>query len=406
LLLGAVAGVVVARSLAPGGRGSYAVVVTIAGTAVALCHMSLEQAHVSMWKNEAQRRALIANAVALGLGIGVLAAAASYGIVHLLGRSRLPVYDDRGLILALAAVPLALLALYTKSLVALRARVDMLNRAMLLSAVVQTAALIGLAVIHELSVTSVVALWTLTSALPLLVTLPLLRPRASELSAQVMRAELMRGIRYHGGVALLFLLFRADVFLVNAMKSREAVGLYALAVTLAELVYLLSDSVAQAIVARQASGDVEDATAITALAMRMTLLGAAGVAGALAVAGPWLLPLAYGQAFRDSVVPFLILLPGVVAFAVGRPVAALLAAVDAPWLVAGLSAAAFAIDLVLAVLLIPPLGIAGAAWASTVAYTLLCLGYMSAACSVADLNWADFVPRMAEVRGMARPHRG
>lgn len=402
VLLGALAGVIVARVLAPDGRGAYAVVVTAAGTAVALSHLSIEQAHLALWRETDRRRAIVANAVALSLVMGVLAALAAFVVVQALGAARLPVYSDVGLAVALAAVPAALLALYTNSLVALSSRVDALNRGMLLSAVSQTLALVGLAAVDRLTVTAVVVVWALTTAVPLLVTLPVLRPRVRDLSVQVLRAEVSRGLRYHAGVALLFLLFRVDVFLVNGYRTQEEVGLYALAVTLAELVYLVSDSVAQAIVARQASGDEHASTAVTTLAMRVTLCGGGVAVAGLAAVSPVLVPAVYGEAFAGSVPALLVLLPGVLALAVSRPVTALLAARDLPRVVVALSVGAFLLNVVLAVLLIPRLGIVGASLASTLAYGCLCLGYLLAARRVAGLAWSEFVPRASELRVLAQ----
>lgn len=403
LALGAVAGVVIARELAPLGRGQYAVVVTTAGTAIALSHLSVEQAHLSMWRTTALRRTLVANAVVLAAAVGCVAALTAYAVVHELGPARVPVYSSAAMAVALAAVPVSILVLYTNSLVALSGRVDRLNRGLLLSAIVQTTTLVALAALDQLTVTAVVVVWSLTASVPLVATLPVLRPRARHLSRRVMRAELARGARYHLGGALLFLLFRADIFLVNALRSAEEVGLYALAVTLAELLYVLSDSVAQTIVERQAGADRRDAAGITALAVRVSLVGAGAAMIALAVVVPIGLPAVYGADFRGSVSPFVLILPGVLAFAASRPIAALLATLDMAWVVTGLSAGAFALNIFLGIVLIPRLGIDGAALASTIAYTALAAGYLVAATQRTECRWSDFVPHLAEMRRLVRP---
>lgn len=402
LALGAVAGIVIARELAPLGRGQYAVVITTAGTAVALSHLSVEQAHLSMWRTIALRRTLVANAVVLAVGVGSIAAVVAFAVVHLLGQARVPVYSSTAMAAALAAVPVALLVLYTNSLIALSGRVDRLNRGLLLSAILQTSTLVTLAVTGNLTVTAVIVVWSISTALPLLATLPVLRPRARHLSRHVMRAELVRGARYHVGGALLFLLFRADIFLVNAIRSAEEVGLYALAVTLAELLYVLSDSIAQTIVERQAGADQSDAAGVTALAVRVSLVGAGAAVVALALIGPLALPVVYGEEFRGSVSPFVLILPGVLAFAASRPIAALLAARDLARIVAGLSAGAFAINVALGVVLIPLLGIDGAALSSTIAYTALAIGYLVAATRFTECRWPDFLPDLEEIRRLVR----
>ncbi|HVE73832.1 MAG TPA: polysaccharide biosynthesis C-terminal domain-containing protein [Mycobacteriales bacterium] len=399
VVLGAIAGVVIARVLAPEGRGAYAVVVAVATTAIALGHLSLETAQISLWKRADLRSALAANALVLSVVLGAVVGIAAYGLVQLLGDERVPVYSDLGLLLGLAAIPVSLLALWTNSLLSLSSRVDRLNLGLVLSAVFQTAMLLALAAAGRLTVTAVVVVWAATSALPLAVSLPTLRPRLSEVSGRVLRLQITRGLRYHAGVALLFLLFRVDVLILNAYRPTEDVGLYALAVTLAELVYLLSDAIAQAIASRQAEGGTA-AGSITTLAIRMSACGAVVLCFGLLLTAPWAVPLVYGAAFAGTVVPLLVLLPGVLALAIGRPVAILLAARDRPGVSAGLSAGAFAVHLVLALVLIPRYGPVGAAASSTAAYVALCIGYLAVARRLAPARWGDFVPRGAEVRSM------
>lgn len=402
VVLGGLTGVVIARVLAPEGRGAYAVVVTTATLAVAIGHLSVEQAHLAMWKVTEQRRALAANAIALAAVVGTAAALIAYGVVHLLGPTRVPIYSNLGLALALAGAPIAILVLYLNNLVALSARVDRLNRGLVLSATAQTAALLGLAAVGRLTVTAVVAVWLASTALPLLLTVPVLRPRFSDASAAVLKAEVTRGLRYHVGGALLFLLFRVDVFIVNAYRTQADVGLYALAVTIAELVYLLSDSIGQAVTARQASGDRADSLAVTTLAFRVTVVGSGLLVILLALVAPIILPLVYGEAFRGSVPAFLLLLPGVLALAVGRPIAGLLATMDVPGRVAVAVVCAFGVNITAAWLLIPDHGIVGAAAASSIGYLVLCLGYLGTAHHLTRWHWGELVPRPQELVRLIR----
>ena len=71
----------------------------------------------------------------------------------------------------------------------------------------------------------------------------------------------------HVGMALLFLTLRVDMFLVKGILGVSALGLYSLAVALAETVMLATDSLSIALVPRQMGGTIREA-ATTALTGR------------------------------------------------------------------------------------------------------------------------------------------
>lgn len=399
VVLGAIAGVVIARVLAPEGRGAYAVVVTAATTAIAVGHLSIETANLSLWKRSELRASLTANVVLLSMSLGLLVAGLAWLCILVLGEERMPVYSQGGLALALLGVPLGLLGLWTNNLLSLNARVERLNLGLVLSGVLQTGTLLLLASTGRLTVTAVVAVWVASTAAPLLVSLPTLRPRLGAFSMPVLRLQVASGLRFHPGVALLFLLFKVDLLVVNAVRSPRDVGLYALAVTLAELVYLLTDAVSQAIMSRQAGGGMAAAD-ITARAVRINAWGCGGIALALLLSAQVLVPLVYSDDFSGSVAPLMVLLPGVVALAIGRPLAVLLAALDRPGLLAALSTGAFVLHLVALWLLVPPMGIVGAAAASTVGYVSLAAGYLLAGRRLTGTPWQDLLPRLTDLRAV------
>ncbi len=92
-------------------------------------------------------------------------------------------------------------------------------------------------------------------------------------------------------------------------------------------------------------------------------------AAALLVAGPLLIPLVFGADFADSVLPLLLLIPGTCAFALNNIYAAYLGGIGRPALNLRVALVSLAVGLTLDILLIPVVGIAGAAVATTVSYT-------------------------------------
>ncbi len=178
-----------------------------------------------------------------------------------------------------------------------------------------------------------------------------------------------------------FLNYRLDVFVVSYLLGSEQVGLYTLAVGVAQLVWLISNAVAVVLLPRVAAsgGATRENAATTARATRLTLCVSLAMAGALGAARP-LLPLVYGEAFQRSIAPFLWLLPGVLSFAVVGVIASYIAGIGKPQVNLAIALVGVSFTLALDLLLIPRLGIVGAAIASTISYSVsavLSLSYFS-----------------------------
>lgn len=398
LVTGTAASVLVSRALGPSGRGQYAFAVAVAATSVALAHASVEHAQVYLSSTGTQVRRLAANAVALALLLGLLTVGAVLAASLLTGYPSHDVFHDGPLLLAVATVPAQILVLYANGLLVLLGRTDLLNRGALLGGVAQCTLLFALAATGRLSVLMVVVSWTLSGVLPLAVSLPFLRPRRADLSFTTARQELATGLRYHGGLASLFLLLRVDVLLLAALTDDRAVGLYALAVGLIELTNVATDAVATAVVQRQTTATLADAALLTARVVGLTLVLALVAATGLSLASPFLVPLVYGGQFRDAVPALLALAPGVLALAASRSAGGYLIRLNRPWTVTGLATGALAVNVAANLVLIPRTGIVGAGLASSAAYTLLAGAYLTWLRRAGDLQVADFAPRLELAR--------
>jgi O-antigen/teichoic acid export membrane protein len=167
-----------------------------------------------------------------------------------------------------------------------------------------------------------------------------------------------------------FLNYRLDVFLVAAFAGLRELGLYALAVTLGQLLWIVSNSAAGVLFPRVASASPAVAAREAARLARIALL--IGVVGALClavVASPFI-EIVYGPAYAGSVPPLLALLPGVVAFMAASVLASYIAGLGQLRINLIISVIALCATVPLDLLLIPRIGAVGAAMASTVSYTL------------------------------------
>ena len=106
---------------------------------------------------------------------------------------------------------------------------------------------------------------------------------------------------------------RADVLLLGILAPTASLGIYVVAYQTVEPILILSSAGAATILALGHGRPEVERGAVTARLIRETLLVGGLLAVLAAVLSPLLVPLVYGHDFADSVVPLLILLPGIVA---------------------------------------------------------------------------------------------
>ena len=111
---------------------------------------------------------------------------------------------------------------------------------------------------------------------------------------------------------------------------------------------------------------------------RLALLLVAGAAAVAWVACPWLIRLAFGAGFDGAIWPFRLLLPGVVALAIQRPLAGVLLKRGRPGLVSCFGAVALAMNVAFNLLLLPRIGVVAASIGSSLAYLFLAVAYVVA----------------------------
>lgn len=168
-------------------------------------------------------------------------------------------------------------------------------------------------------------------------------------------------------VALIYL--RADSFFLNFYSGVAAVGLYSIAVTLAEKIWAFAGATTQSVYRDMTSREPEAAARLATRVGRLTLLFSISAALALVAITP-LVPIVFGKSFTEAIPLLLILIPGVVLSSVGNVYRSFfMGQLGRP----GTCSASYALTAVLAVALyvtlIPAYGVYGAAAASSIAYS-------------------------------------
>ncbi|WP_214412865.1 lipopolysaccharide biosynthesis protein [Sphaerisporangium fuscum] len=387
----AVVGVITARTLLPEGRGRYAVLIAIAWAGLVLGGLSADQGQVVLWTDSGRRPALTANALVLGVLLGVVAAPA-VGVVTVLAGA-----GPACTAVMLVSVPILIAWEYLCGIALLRNRTDVLNRATILASLLWCASVIATALAGWLTAELAFALWTVYELVTVVFFVIALRPDVRRFDLGLARRTVGVGLRYHLGLVCTQLLPRIEILLVNTFGSTSQAGLYAVAVTLADLARIPVEALVKVALPRQVEGDRLRAAQITLRAARGAFLMAVVSVGGLTVLAPTLVPLVYGDAFRGSVVPFFCLTPGVVALSVARPIWIFLVRLDRPWTVTTMSVSALALDVLLGVFFIRLWGATGCAAVSSAVLTTLAAAQCAWFLRVTGTPVRRLLPRWSEI---------
>jgi O-antigen/teichoic acid export membrane protein len=188
--------------------------------------------------------------------------------------------------------------------------------------------------------------------------------------AGMLRRSLVYGLQGHFGNILIQFTYRFDMFLVLSIVGLAAQGLYSIAVILAEKLSHIPQSVQVVLFPKLSSLPTEEANRLTPRVLRNSLFLTFVAAVALYLLSRPLLLLFYGSPFLPALRAFRILLPGIVMLSIAKILAGDFSGRDRRIYHTIASAIGFGVNLALNIVWIPRIGIEGAAWASTIAYSL------------------------------------
>lgn len=197
-------------------------------------------------------------------------------------------------------------------------------------------------------------------------------------SGDELRRATRFGLQSWSANLLQLLNYRLDLFILSAVAARSAVGVYAIAVSITALGWVLPNAFQTVLFPRVASLDAsaeagqissEASDAAAARAVRHSILMTGPTMVAL-VALVLLVPLIYGHSFHRSIGLGLILIPGVAGLGVAKVMSAVFSGRGFPRYAFYITAITVPLTVALYLLLIPQLDAVGAALASTISYLI------------------------------------
>jgi O-antigen/teichoic acid export membrane protein len=368
-------GIVLSRGLEPDEKGVYTTATTFAAVAVTMGSLAVGKAMVyRLARGDLPSPSVRRTGLTLNVVNGALISAV---MVVLAVTSRGTLFPDIPLGVLLAAVPIALLTQLRGNWESCL-RGEQRNVEVNVSALVQSAAIVAgasvLAVFGALTPTSGVTARAAGIALACAYTVWRLGVRASGMPPGFDSGVAVDLVKWSVPLAVAglgqSLSYRFDVLLVQRIEGTTEVGYYSITGALVDLLWYLPVAVGFVLFPRTAARRDGDAAAEVATLMRWTMLGTAFAALGLLVLIEPVISVLFGDEYLPAVDATRLILPGALANTWFLVLGSYLMARGRLARVAYVTGAGVVVNIGLNLLLIPRLGIEGAALASTVSYTL------------------------------------
>lgn len=377
LLLATLNAAIIARVLGPSGKGILALTVLAPNILALFLNGGINVANVYY---AGHRRfdvaTLSSNSVAFtlmatALGIAVIVVFAATGLTGKI----LPGIPPELLALSMLGLPFSLLSTYFNSILQGLQLIGLVNLVSLTQrAVTVTLSLLLVAGLQWGLVGAVLAV-LISSVIAVGIASAMLRRRGASFRPRwnrlVIKTTLKFGLRGYLANVLQFFNYRLDLFLVNFYLGAAGAGIYTVSVAMAEMLWYLPNAVSFVIFPKAANTSAAAMNRFTPRVFRVTLGLTAAGAVVLALIGKPFIDIVYSPAFASAYMPMLALLPGVVLLGGGKVLTNEVAGRGYPQYNSVASGVSLVLTIGLDLLLIPRLGVLGAAVASSIAYTAI-----------------------------------
>ncbi len=365
---GIATGIVVARWLGPEGKGVYSGVQTLLAVPIAVCSGGGAAITYILTK---QRRTVRDLFPALFVTFAALctlslAAVAAYALVR--------GWTIEAAALALALPPSIVLS-WQQSYYVAHGRVRRLNVQQVLLAIATLGATAVTVMWLHAGVLGAIAAWlAATYAFAAIIVVDAIRDggRLHTVAFRETLGELARvGSQSALNAGLGLLNYRIDSLILIAMLGMSSFGVYSIAVSAGEMLFLISRAANTAIGREVGMADAQRSAEITAWTIRAGFATCALAAVPVALFAPALIHAVYGARFDAAALPLRLLLPGIVAFAsAGTFASFFIFQLGRPVFVTVTNVVMIAAQSAGCIVLIPRHGLAGAAAASTLTYII------------------------------------
>ena len=191
------------------------------------------------------------------------------------------------------------------------------------------------------------------------------------LSKEIITGLMRFGLKSYAQILSGHLNYQISIYMIAWMLSDVDIGLYAVAVSFASALWFFPNSLGMVLLpALSSKKDDDEINQITATVVRHTFYIVLIGILVLSLAGKYIIPIFYGQAYISSYIPMLLLLPGILAMSLYKVLTRYFTSRNLHHLTVYVGIIALVINVVSNFIFINIWGIAGGALASSFVYIL------------------------------------
>lgn len=395
MLMGITTDVLIARMLGPQGRGAYALAILVPGFLVLIASLGIGVSNTYFCGSKKYSvDDLASSSVISSLALGILFTLAFWAYFFISHPSFLKDVDPSALIITTIVLPFNLLMSYFSYILLGQDRIKEYN----LITLVRGGALLFFIIMFvwqgKGGLIGATMAWA--GAVIVAAIFSILRVRKSAILKWTFNLPLFTdtvkfGVKAQLGSVIAFFYFRLNIFLIAIFLNVTFVGYYSIAIGLAERLLFLPGIVGTLIFASTSALSTEDANRLTPKICRNTLFLTFLFAAIFFAVSKYAILLLYGVDFFPAVQPLWILLPGAIALSLDKVLGNEITGRGKPIVGTIIAAISLVINIPLNLLLIPRMGIIGAALATSISYSATAVMTFIVFIKISKVSWVDVI---------------
>jgi O-antigen/teichoic acid export membrane protein len=363
--------IITARYLGPYGRGVVSLLILIPVFVVTFGRLGIGHS-INYYASKVPRDQLISTSLVLSIIIGLAFLIIAVPVIYLLRNVFFKGITTSQILFACSLIPFAFLLEYLLCIFQGFYKIKRRNMLIATGPFINLALLVLLVMVLKLSLWGAIIAFVAPNIIVVFISLLLilkeLEVKKISPNFGLMKKLLEYGVQSHIGLIFKELNYRGDMLLVSYFLNPSAVGYYAIAVNIAEMLWKLPDAVGTVLLPKIAQMDKEEAKSFTPLVFRTILIPMVVSCLGILLFGKYVILIAFGKEFLPSVPVLLLLLPGILAMAFWKIIANSLIGLGHAIKYSITSGVALVTMILFDIILIPRVGLKGAAIASSISY--------------------------------------
>lgn len=388
-----ITGIILARVLGPTGRGEFALLILIPTFIVMIGSLGIEVSNIYFTgSNKYNIKYIISSSLISAVLFGLIGIVITFLCFDYIQEIFLKDVHASYLKITIFCVPFLLLNTYFLNILLGKKFVFKYNMANIFHRFLYLILIVIFLLVLKYNTYGAIISWfasTSLTSLFLIFSINSISRINLKFKLKVWKSSIVFGVKGYISNLLSYISYRVDMLMIGYFLAAGQVGLYAVAVMIAEIFWFISFSVSKVLAPRVASSTHSESNLLTSQASRNVIFLTSTSIFIFFLVDKFFMRLFFGVDFLPSVMPLRILYPGIIALALGRVIYSDLLGRGKPEIAMIASIVAVTFNIALNLYLIPNFGISGAALASSISYSVSAIIGLLWFIKITHCNWRD-----------------